>query len=193
MSGIEFHKESASADRLAAPLGNSETFDYGDPVGLLDEQLSDTSSAANAELTILEIIGFALEPAEGIHAASRTGATNGFGATENADRTYVPFDAAGLYLRTRNYWADGASGTDVAKNGALIGTLHGMIASSAGVYGLEVPVPTGGTDAEFLVVEVLDNDGIRINADATQTAGDGWLVFRPVKQLLSQLTEGGVT
>ena len=191
MSGIEFHRECAAADRLSAPLGDAETFDYADPVGLDTQQLSNTTTAANGELVITEIIGFALEPATGIHASSRTGAANGFGAAENQDRTYVPFDAGGLYLRTKNYWATGDSTTNTAKTGALIGTLHGMIASAGGAYGLEVAAPTAGTDAEFLVVEVLNDDMIRIDADASLTAGEGWLVFRPVKQLLSQTTEGG--
>jgi hypothetical protein len=192
MSGLFFHKEPENAERLYAPLGNSETFDIYDPVQFTSQQLSDSAAAADAELTDGDIVGFACEPAEGIHSGTRTSvnAGDGFGAIENDWRTYFPFDAPGLQLRTRNFWADGDSTTDVAKDGTLIGTVLGMIVNASGAYGLENALPGDATDAQFFVVAVLDNNMQPINADATQTAGDGWLVFRPVAADSSQIGDG---
>ena len=64
------------------------------------------------------------------------------------------------------------------------------------VWGLEEEAPTGGTDAEFQIVAILDPDMNPVDADSLE-ATHGldtslfWIVFRPVRQLLSQLTEGG--
>lgn len=206
MSGIEIHKEPDYAYRLHAPCAPAATatFDVGDPVQLATNQLSDCPDDAG-ELIVGEIIGFACEPAEGTTAGSRaTAAADGFGVVENQPRTYWPFNAPGLLLRTRNYWV--ATGFAAAGNAAKSGTSIGDSVVIAGinttnVWGFEAEVPTYaagageagtvaiGDDAAFIIVDILDDDMQTINADATQTAGDGWLVVRPVG--LSQMEYGG--
>jgi len=202
MSGIEIHKEPDYAYRMSAPCGPaaSATFDVGDPVRIVNNQLVDCPDDQD-ELAITEIIGFACEPAEGIHAASRaTNTADGFGVVENQERTFWAFDAPGLLLRTRNFWDAGDVVTPAEKEGADLYDLVNMKGETGtNRWGLEDEAPSGGTDAEFQIVQILLEDGTPIDADATVALGtapalgdgQGWVVFRPVRGLLSQLTEGG--
>lgn len=201
MAGIEIHQEPHYAYRMFAPCAPAATatFDVGDPVQIITNQLSDCIDDAG-EIGITEIIGFACEPAEGTTAGSRaTAAADGFGVVENQMRTYWPFDAPGLLLRTRHYWTTATAGTEDPKEGADLYTLN-TLTSPAGLntWGIDNTAPDAGTDAEFQIVAILDDDMNPINADATEAlltaplpTGAGWVVFRPVRGLLSQLTEGG--
>lgn len=188
MSGLFIHKEPQGAYRRFAPLGDAETFDISDPVQLVSQQLSDCPDDGD-ELHNNEVIGFACEPAEGIHAASRTGAANGLGAAENDMRSYIPWDAPGLELMTRNFWTTAAAGTQAAKPGTIIGTdltLTGQ--NGTNVWGVENTAPTltagdtmaAGDDCIVTIVAVLNDDGEAIDADDTAVAaGEGWVVFIP--------------
>jgi hypothetical protein len=161
-------------------------------------QLSDCIDDAG-EIGITEIIGFACEPAEGLTAGSRGGAAaDGFGVIENRMVPYWPFDAPGLLLRTRHLWVTATAGTEGPKEGTELYDLVTMTAAAGtNEWGLDETVPDAGTDAEFQIVAILREDMSPIDADATQAlgtapaTGEGWVVFRPVRGLLSQLTEGG--
>ena len=200
MSGIEIHQEPNYAYRMFAPCAPvaTATFDVGDPVQIITNQLSDCIDDAG-EIGVTEIIGFACEPAEGTTAGSRaTAAADGFGVVENQPRSYWPFDAPGLLLRTRNLWVTATAGTQGPKEGTELYDLVTLTAAAGtNFWGCDETVPDAGTDAEFQIVAILDNDMNPIDADATQAlgtapaTGDGWIVFRPVRALLSQLTEGG--
>lgn len=197
MSGLFIHQEPEYAYRMWACCGDAATWDAFDPVQVVTNQLEDCVDNLG-EIVESAIIGFACEPAEGMHAGSRiTRVADGFGAVENQERSYWPFDAPGLLLRTRHFWSAGTV-TPVAKEGTEIGDLCMMI-GEAGTnrWGIE-EAAAGANDAEFQIVAILDDDMNPINADATVALGtapatgddSGWIVFRPVK-LLSQLTEGG--
>ena len=123
MSGIEIHQEPEYGYRMFAPCGPAANadFDVGDPVGLSTNQLI-TCVDDQVELGIVDIIGFACEPATGVHAGSRaTNPADGFGVVENQMRSYWPFDAPGLLLRTRNFWDAGDVVTKAEKEGTEIG------------------------------------------------------------------------
>jgi hypothetical protein len=202
MSGIQIHREPEDIHRQFAPCAPAATatFDVGDPVQLSTNQLSDCNDDAS-EILINEIVGFACEPAEGIHAGSRANVgADGFGVVENQMRSYWPFDAPGLVLRTRNFWATGTAGTQVEKDGTEIGDNFTMTAAAGtNNWGLDETAPTyadgadgeerPGDDAAFVVIAILDDNMNPIDADATQTAGDGWIIFRPTGK--SQLFHGG--
>lgn len=189
MSGIFIHREPENAVRRHAPLGTSQAFDVGDPVGTTSQQLTEAPQDGT-EVLAGEYVGFAAEPATGIHSASRTGAANGFGAAENDIRTYYPAKAPGLQLRTRNFWATGAAGTQAAKTGADIGRVLQLSCENAtSNWGVEETAGTTGTDAVAYVDAVLDDDMQLIDADATLTAGDGWIVFHMVGD--TQEEDGG--
>lgn len=198
MSGLFIHAEPHYGYRMWAPAGDAATWDIADPVQISTNQLEDCADT-QVEIPIIAIVGFACEPAEGIHAASRTtSAADGFGAVENQMRSYWPFDAPGLLLRTRNFWDAGDVVTPAEKEGADLYDLVNMKgATGLNIWGLEDEAPTGGTDAEFQIVAICREDMSFINADATVAAGtapplgEGWIIFRPVRGLLSQLTEGG--
>lgn len=198
MSGLVLHQEPEGAFRLAAPLGDAETFDHMDPVRLVSQQLSDAVLTTDTALLANGVVGFAMERAEGINATSRSTSTaNGFGAAENSDRTYIPWDAPGLQIRTRNYWT--TAGTQIAKAGTLIGTIKHLSPFTGSIWGVDATAVTEGDAGELnatdsaliLITAVLDNNMIRINADATLTAGEGWIVFKPVGAS-SQMRHGGV-
>ena len=199
MSGIEIHQEPQQAFRYFAPCAPvaTATFDVGDPVRLATNQLSDLDDDTS-EVLIAELIGFACEPAEGTTAGSRaTAAADGFGVVENQMRTYWPYDAPGLLLRTRNFWSDAAA-ADVGKEGTEIGDIIGMVAETGtNVWGFEETAPTAATDVVFQIVAILDEDMNPIDADATialgtaPALGEGWIIVRCARALLSQLTEGG--
>ena len=109
MSGFEIHQEPQYGYRMFAPCAPvaTATFDVGDPVQLIANQLSDCIDD-QVELLTGTCVGFACEPAEGISAGSRVvAAADGFGVVENQMRSYWPFNAPGLLLRTRNFWDAG--------------------------------------------------------------------------------------
>ena len=204
MSGFFIHKEPDYAYRQYAPCAPvaTATFDVGDPVQLATDQLSDCPDD-QTELLVGECIGFACEPAEGITAASRTtNAADGFGVVENQMRSFWVFNAPGLQLRTRNFILAGDVFTQVEKDGTEIGSLFTIKGQTGtNVWGVEEEIPTYaagageagtvaiGDDLAVRVVAILDDNMNPINADATQTAGDGWIVFQPVG--LSQIEYGG--
>jgi len=210
MSGIEIHREPEDAYRLFAPCAPAATgtFDVGDPVQLATNQLSDCPDD-QTELLVQECIGLACEPAEGIHAGSRaTAAADGFGVVENQPRSYYPFNAPGLLLRTRNFWDAGDVVTPAEKEGADIGDLYNIKGETGtNRWGLEDEAPTYATGAGTViatdslavrVVAILLEDGTPIDADATVALGtapalgdgQGWIVFEPVGY--SQCEFGGV-
>jgi len=184
---------------MFAPCGPAATadFDVGDPVGLSTNQLI-TCTDNLGEVALTALIGFACEPATGTTAGSRvTNTADGFGVVENQMRAYWPFDAPGLLLRSKHFRSAGTA-TEVEKEGTEIGDLCNLTGSNGtNIWGFEEEAPTAGTDAEFQIVAILDENMNPIDADATVAAGtapavgEGWVVVRPVRQLLSQLTEGG--
>ena len=200
MSGFEIHREPEDIFRLYAPVAPAMTYDIGDPVQIVTDQLADCADATATPILVSTCVGFACEPAEGIHAGSRvTEAADGFGVVEGQQRSYWPFDAPGLLLRTRNFYDDGAATLaekDYTEFGGLY-TIKGITGTN--VWGVEEAAPayvTGaGTvvaadDIAVIIVAILDNNMIPLATDATQTAGDGWLVFRPTGY--SQMQFGGV-
>jgi hypothetical protein len=198
MAGIEIHREPEDIHRQYAPCAAAMTFDVGDPVRIVTNQLADCLDVTADELLVNGIVGFACEPAEGITAGSRaTNAADGFGVVTEQMRSYWPFDAPGLELRTRNFWVAGGV-VDTEKDGTEIGDLFVMKGETGtNRWGLdnEAPTITAGTitatdDAAFLCIAILDNDMQPIGGLDTQTAGDGWIVFRPVGP--SQIQFGGV-
>jgi hypothetical protein len=202
MSGFEIHQEPEYAYRRYAPCAPvaTATFDVGDPVQLATNQLSDCPDD-QTELLVGECIGFACEPAEGTTAGSRaTAAADGFGVVENQMRAYWPFNAPGLLLRTRHFVLAADFFTEVEKDGTEIGdTFNIKGQTGTNVWGVEEEAPTYATGAGTVivtdslavqVVAILDNDMNPITADDTQTAGDGWIVFKPIG--FSQCEFGGV-
>jgi hypothetical protein len=192
MSGFFIHQEPEYGYRQYAPCAPAATatWDVGDPVRLATNQLSDCPDD-QTEILVGEVIGFACEPAEGIHANSRvTRAADGFGVVENQMRSYWPFNAPGLLLRTRNFVLAADFFTQVEKDGTEIGddfNFKGQTGTN--VWGVEEEAPTYATSAGTVivtdsaavrVVAILDNNMNPIDADATQTAGDGWIVFQPI-------------
>ena len=199
MSGFEIHQEPDYAYRMFLPVAPAMTFDVGDPVRIVTNQLADTIDD-QTELLVGECVGFACEPAEGTTAGSRaTAAADGFGVVEGQVRTYWPFNAPGLLLRTRNFVLAADFFTQVEKDYTEIGddfNIKGQTGTN--VWGVEEEAPTYATGAgtviatdslAVLVVAVLDNDMNPLATDATQTAGDGWLVFKPIGY--SQIEFGG--
>lgn len=189
MSGIEVHREPEDIFRSYAPCAAAMTFDVGDPVRIVTNQLADCIDD-DTEVLKGEIIGFACEPAEGITAASRTtNAADGFGVVTNQMRSFWPANAPGLLLRTRNFWVATGGGVQVEKDGTELFDQATMTAAAGtNLWGLEEGVPTitdAGEEAAadmaaFLIVAILDNDMNPINAGETQTAGDGWIVFKSI-------------
>src|SRR3990172_1024947 len=157
MSGIEIHQEPTQAYRYFAPCSAAATatWDVGDPVRLVTNQLQDLPDDTT-EALIAELIGFACEPAEGITARSRaTNAADGFGVVTNQMRSYWPFDAPGLLLRTRNFWSDAAA-ADVGKEGTEIGDLVSLVATTGtNVWGFEETAPTAATEIVFQIISIL--------------------------------------
>ena len=194
MSGIEIHQEPEYGYRRFAPCAAAMTFDIGDPVRLVTNQLADCIDD-DTEILVPEIIGFACEPAEGITAPSRTtNAADGFGVVTNQVRSYWPVNAPGLLLRTRNFWATGGVSTQVEKEGTELGDQFTMTAAvGTNIWGIEETAPTqaGGpgtivlTDmASFMIVQILTEDMNPIDAAATvalgtaPALGQGWVVFQ---------------
>ena len=189
MSGIEIHQEPDHAYRFFAPCAAAMTFDIGDPVRIVTNQLADCIDD-DTEILCNEIIGFACEPAEGTTAGSRaTAAADGFGVVTNQMRTYWAYNAPGLLLRTRNFWAAAGASVQSEKDGTEIGDTFPMTAAAGtNIWGVEngaVILADAGEinpadSANFLCVAILDNDMNPIDAAATQTAGDGWMILKPI-------------
>lgn len=187
MAGFIIHRESDPADRLGAKLGASQTFDPGDPVQYTDEQLIASPADATPVLDS-EFVGFA-GSGSNFHSSTRTGAANGFGGNTNDDVSYIPGNAHGFLLRTKNYWT--TPGTQIAKTGALIGTLHQISAVNAtDEWGVESTAGVVGTDAVAQIIEVLNENMQPINPADSLTAGDGWLVFRMIANPTLQAPAG---
>lgn len=174
MSGIEIHKEPENAERQFAPLGSTQTYNIGDPVYFSSAQLTEPPQDGT-EVLDGEMAGWALEPATGIHAASRTGAANGFGAAQGDIRSYIPANAPGLLLRTQNFWATGAAGTLATPVLADIGSLFQLTCeNSTSNWGVEETAATVATDFTVRIVDVLDVDMKSIQ----DTGNTGvWVVF----------------
>ena len=188
MSGFTVHSLPEGANRRVATLGVSQTFEQYDPVQLVTQQLIASPMDATDVLDS-EMIGFANEPATGIHPGSRTGAANGFGAAEHDIRTYIPAKTDGLLMRTRNYWT--TPGTQIAKPGTLVGTLHMITAEVANVlWGIDDTTGAPGTDATAFIELVLDDNMVPVNADNTTAAGEGWLVFRMIGTMQGDIIVG---
>lgn len=189
MSGFELHRVPENAERIYAPLAPTQTFDHYDPVQLVSQQLTASPTDAS-EVLDSEFIGFACEPAAGITAASRaSNPTNGFGAAENDMRTYLRGNTPGLLLKTKNYWT--TPGTQIAKNGNTIGTLHEISAVAAtDIWGVESTAGGPGTDATALIEAILDEDGNPIDADTSLTAGEGWIIFRMIGGMQGDVLAG---
>jgi hypothetical protein len=199
MSGIFLHYEPEPAFRLFAPLGpSSPIFDVGDPIQLTSQQLIDCVLTTDTQLLRGGVVGFAIERAEGTTAGSRASSSaNGFGPVENQFRTYIPWEAPGVLYRTRNYWT--TAGTQIAKNGTVIGTQRVLSPFTGNIWGVDATAATvteageelaAADGATIFITAVLDNNMLPVNADATQTAGDGWLVFRPTGP--AQMRLGGL-
>lgn len=186
MPGINIHHHANDVpDPIQRPLAATQTYKSGDPVSFVGDALT-VSPTDNTPVLIAELAGFAAQGALGEQATSRTGLTfgGGFGgAATGAARSFYPATPS-LLLRTKNFWAAGAAGTQQAKTGAIRGLLRQLsatnVADDVAQWGVENTAATIATDATCHIVDVLDNDMQPVAVGATLTAGEGWLVFRIV-------------
>lgn len=177
MAGYEIHKEPDYAYRRTGPLAATQTYDVGDPVYFVAQQLTETPHAG-VEIPDGEIVGLAAEPAAGTTAGSRaTAVADGFGAVTNSERAYWPCHAPGLQVRTRNFYAT-TTATLTAPDADNIGHQYQMVGIAAtGMYGVEETAAVVTTHVGAMIDDVLDADMRPIN----ESGGTGvWVVFHMV-------------
>lgn len=176
---IFIHREGTPANRVFGPLAASQSFKAGAPVTLSSGAIA-TCPADGTEVLDGEIYGFAFTAAAGVHAPSRTGSANGFGAATGDLCTVIPISAVisgQVQLRTRNFWATGGQ-TRVAPDGANInGDYQLTYNDDAGFlqWGVEETAGVVDTDCVVRVDQVLDENGIPL--DIADTTGGVWVVF----------------
>lgn len=167
------------------PLAATQTYKSGDPVGIVANALTVCHTDA-VKVLDTELIGFAATGALGEQSATRTGLTYGGtgnvgGNSTGTPRSFYPA-APTLILRTKNFWATGAAGTQQAKTGAIRGGFFQIsgtnVADDVCQWGVENTAGVIDTDAVAHVIDVLDNNGQPIAVGTTLTAGDGYVVFR---------------
>lgn len=186
MPGIFVHQYGNDyPDPLAHPLAATQIFKAGDPVRVTGDLLAVAPTDGTKALDT-ELIGFAGQAALGEQSATRTGLSYGGGAGGNATQTMRSFYPAtpALLLRTKNFWATGAAGTQDAKSGAHRGLLRQISATNTTAdlaqWGVENTAGLIDTDAVAHIVDVLDDNMQPIGTTTTLTAGQGWVVFRIV-------------
>ena len=167
--------EGDPAFRIQGRLAASQTFKAGAPVTLSSGAIA-TCPADGTEILDGELLGFALTPAAGVHAGSRTGAANGFGAATGDYVTVIPVTAPGVRIKTRNFWATGGT-TAATPDGANIGALYQITFNNQTGFdrwGVEETTGAADTDATFYVEAVLDINGIPLKI--ADTTGGVWVV-----------------
>ena len=176
---IYIHREGTPANRVYAPLAASQSFKVGAPLTLSSGAVA-TCPADGTEVLDGEIYGIAVTPAAGIHAASRTGATNGFGAATGDLVTVIPVNeivSGRVLLRTRNFWATGGT-TRATPDGANINGLYQLTYNNQtgfNMWGVEETAGTPDTDCVVHIDAVLDENGIPLKI--ADTTGGVWVVF----------------
>jgi hypothetical protein len=168
MSGFAFDFEPIPAQRAAGPIGTSQTFDIGDPV-MYTSGLLVTAPADGTEILVADgVVGFALEPAEGIRAGSRAAdsatAALAAGMNQSTNRTYARANG-GLRLRTTvsNFWATTAAGTEEPIVAADIGLRRQISCENAtNNWGIEDTAGAPGTDMVAQLLEPINSDGLPI-------------------------------
>lgn len=186
MPGFVVHQHGNDyPDPIHWPLAATQTYMPGDPVGIAANLLA-VCATDGSEVLDTEFIGFAAQGAAGEQSASRTGLAFGGGpggAQTDTMRTFWPATPS-LLMRTRNFWAVGAPGTQQAKTGALRGGFFEIsstnVADNVAQWGVENDAGGIDTDAVAQVVDVLDDNMQSIASGTTLTAGQGWLVFRMI-------------
>jgi len=186
MPGLILHQNgNDSPDPIYYPLAATQTFVSMDPVFAVADLLT-VSTTDGTEILDTELIGFAATGALGEQSATRTGLAYGGGPGGNATQTMRSFYPAtpALLIRTRNFWATGAAGTQDVKAGTTRGLLRQIsstnVADNVAQWGVENTAGVIDTDAVAHIVDVLDDNLQPIASTATLTAGQGWLVFRIV-------------
>jgi hypothetical protein len=176
---IFIHREGTPANRVMGLLAATQSFKAGAPVTLSSGAIA-TCPADGTEVLDGEIYGIAVTPAAGVHAASRTGAANGFGAATGDYVTVIPLpelQSGRVQLRTANFWATGGQ-TRATPVGADIGALFQLTYNNqAGfnMWGVEETAGTPDTDCVVHVDAVLDENGIPLQV--ADTTGGKWVVF----------------
>jgi hypothetical protein len=165
MPGFQIIGEPISAERGYGNIGASQIFDQGDPV-MFTSGLLVTAPVDGTELILTDdIAGFAIDPAEGLRAASRPvdSGTAALAAGFNGptQRTYARIDS-GIRLRTRNFWATAAAGTAEPIVAADIGLHRQMSAvnTAGGAWGVEDTAAAIGTDYIARLIEPQNADGL---------------------------------
>lgn len=189
MPGIFFHRVPESPTIYHGPLAASQVFAQGDPV-YVDPASGTMNVCASdgTEILIDECTGFAASAASGEESNHRANLSYGGGpggaATSTARGYYEAASGTGLLLKTKNFYATGAAGTQAAKTGALRGLLYQISADNVvdedAEWGVEQTAGVQGTDLVAEVVDVLNDDMSQVLPGTTLTAGDGWIVFRIV-------------
>lgn len=192
MPGIFIHNYGNDVpDPVYGPLAASQTYKSGDPVGVSSNAIA-VCPTDGTEILEAECVGFAGQGALGEQAASRTGLTYGGGvggAATGSFRSFYWAGVNGLLLRTKNFWVAATPGTQQAKTGAsrygYFQLSSSNVADDVAQWGVENT--TGVVDTDFVVqiVDVLDNNMQPVAAGDTLTAGDGWVVFRVVSNVLT--------
>jgi hypothetical protein len=191
MPGIHFHRVPESPSAFHGPLAASQVYGEGDPVFV--DPASGTLIVCDSDATPIlvgECTGFAGAAASGEESATRTGLAYGGGpggaSTSTARTYYEATSGTGLLLRTKNFYATGAAGTDEAKTGALRGLLRQIsadnVADATAQWGVENTAGAHGTHLVAEIVDVLNDDMEQVLPGTTLTAGDGWIVFRIVAE-----------
>lgn len=172
-------------DPVQWPLAATQTYKTGDPVGIVANALT-VAPTDGSKVLDGECIGFAAQGALGEQSATRTGLAYGGGTGGNATGAFRNFYPANpqITLRTRNFWATGAPGTQQAKTGAIRGLFRQIsstsVADDVAQWGVENTLAASGTDMAVLIIDVLDDNFVPVAVGATLTAGEGWVVFKPI-------------
>jgi hypothetical protein len=173
---IFVHREGTPANRVYGLLAASQTFKAGAPVTLSSGAIA-TCPADGTEVLDGELYGFAVTAAAGVHAGSRTGADNGFGAATGDYVTVIPATDPYVQYRTANFWATGGA-TRATPAGADINAVYQLTfnnASGFDMWGVEETTGTPDTDVCVHVDAVLDENGIPLAI--ADTTGGKWVVF----------------
>jgi hypothetical protein len=148
-----------------AYCGDAATWDVGDPVQVVTNQLEDCVDNLG-EIVESAIIGFACEPAEGLNSTRHLWSAG----------TVTPVAKEGTEI-----------GDLVMMIGEAGTNRWGIEEAAAGANDAEFQIVAVLDDE----MNPIDADATVALGTAPATGdGNGWIVFRPVK-LLSQLTEGG--
>jgi hypothetical protein len=160
MSGFRIVGQGLSAGRGYGRVAASQVWDVGDPLRVVGGLLS---SSGGAELLVADVVvGFALEPAEGIRAGSRpadSAAPLAAGFDGVAERSYALISDPGLVLATSNFWLADNPGTTTAIADTDIGVLYQLSSTVGGPWGIEKKA-ANTTMVNARIVDILNQNGL---------------------------------